>query len=166
MSCTTKTAVSGSRTNIQKRATFKRKTTVKFNITRPESGRGNHTSDQQQNGRGRLPGNEVYLNPDDHVVDSARGYKSFPLNEVARPVFVNHYYAGESVAMNRKFIRLEDCDVSVENLMLNRQAQGGNCKYVEHSRNSLKMQPEGRTVEASEQQKTCSNKTEIFTASL
>ena len=81
--------------------------------------RGNHTSDPQQNGRGRLPGNEVDMNPDDHVVDSARGYKSFPLNEIARPVFVNHYYGGESVAMNRKFIRLEDCDVSVESSMLN-----------------------------------------------
>ena len=34
-------------------------------------------------------------------------------------MFVNHYYAGESVATNRKLIRLEDCDVSVENLMLN-----------------------------------------------
>ena len=32
--------------------------------------RGNHTQDPQQDGRGRLPGNEVYLNPDDHVVDS------------------------------------------------------------------------------------------------
>ena len=75
------------------------------------------------------------------MVDTARGYNLFPLNEVARPVFVNHYYAGESVATNRKLIRLEDCDISVDSSMLHRQAQGGNCEYIEHSRNSLKMQP-------------------------
>ena len=37
------------------------------------------------------------------------------------------------MAMNRKLIRLEDCDVSVENSALNQQAQGGNCEYVEYS---------------------------------
>ena len=47
-------------------------------------------------------------------------------------MFMNHYYAGESMVMNRKLIRLEECDVSVKNLMLNRQVQGDNCKYVEH----------------------------------
>ena len=95
--------------------------------------RGNLMSDLQQNGRDRLPGNEGYLNPGDHVINSARGCKSFSLNEVARPMFVNHYYAGESMVTNRKLIRLEECDVSVENSMPNRQAQGGNREYVEHS---------------------------------
>ena len=110
-------------------------------------------SDLQQNGRDRLPGNEGYLNPGDHVINSAQGCKSFSLNEVARPVFLNHYYAGESMVTNRKLIRLEDSDISVENSMLNRQAQGGNCEYVEHSRNSLKMQPReqnGRRVGTTE----------------
>ena len=48
-------------------------------------------------------------------------------------MFVNHYYAGESVATNRRLIRLEDCDVSVENSVSNRQAQGSNSEYVERS---------------------------------
>ena len=91
-----------------------------------EQGRVRQAPRAQQDRMGTLPGNEVYLNCDDHVIDSVRGCRSFPLNEVARPVFVNHYYAGESVAMNRRLIRLEDCDVSVENSVSNQQAQGSN----------------------------------------
>ena len=83
-----------------------------------EQGRVNQASGSQQDGMGTVPENQVYLNPDDQVIDHVRGYRSFPLNELARPVFVNHYFAGESVATNRKLIRLEYCDVSVENSVL------------------------------------------------
>ena len=83
-----------------------------------ERGRVNQPSGSQQEGIGTLPQNEVYLNPDDQVSDHVRGYRPFPMNEVARPVFVNHYYAGEAVATNRKLIRLEDCDISMENSVL------------------------------------------------
>ena len=38
---------------------------------------------------------------------------------------------------------LEDCDVSVENLVSNRQAQGSNSKYVERLQNLLKVQARG-----------------------
>ena len=107
--------------------------------------RGNVTSNPQQNGRDRLPRNEGYLDPGNHVINSTPGCKSFALNEVARPVFVNHYYAGESMVMNRKLIRLEECDVSLENLISNQQTQGGNCEFVEHSRNSLKLQARGES---------------------
>ena len=86
-----------------------------------EQGRVSQAPRAQQDRMGTLPGNEVYLNRDDNVTDSVRGCRSFPLNEVARPVFVN-YYAGESVATNRRLIRLEDSDVSVENLVSNQQA--------------------------------------------
>ena len=109
-----------------------------------EWGRVNQPSGSQQEGIGTLPQNEVYLNPDNQVSDHVRGYRPFPMNEVARPVFVNHYYAGEAVATNRKLIRLEDCDVSMENSVLGQQAQGGSCKHVEHLQNSPKVQPGGQ----------------------
>ena len=98
-----------------------------------ELGRVNQASGSQQEGIGTLPENGVYVNSDDQVIDLVRGYRPFPMNEVARPVFINHYYAGESVATDGKLIRLEDCDVSVENSVLGRQAQGGSCEYVERS---------------------------------
>ena len=116
-----------------------------------ERGRVNQLSGSQQEGIGTLPQNEVYPNPDDQVSDRVRGYRPFPMNEVARPVFVNHYYAGEAVATYRKLIRLEDCDVSMENSVLSRQAQGGSRKHVERSQNLLKVQPRvqtGRSTDA------------------
>ena len=45
------------------------------------------------------------------------GYQ-FALNEAVRPVFVNHYYAGETLVsgMNKRYIRLDDCDISSESV--------------------------------------------------
>ena len=54
-------------------------------VQNQDQNRGNLMPDSQQSGRGRLPGNEVYMNTDDHVINTARGCKSFLLNEVARP---------------------------------------------------------------------------------
>ena len=113
--------------------------------------RVNQPSGLQQEGIGTLPQNEVYPNPDDQVSDCVRGYRPLPMNEVARPVFVNHYCAGEAVATYRKLIRLEDWDVSMENSVLNRQAQGGSCEDVECSQNLPKVQPRvqtGRSTDA------------------
>ena len=106
---------------------------INSSLQKQNQDRGNLTSDPQQNGRDRLPGNEGYLDPGNRVIDSARGCKSFSLSEVARPVFVNHYYVGESMMTNKKLIRLEECDVSIENSTLNRQAQGNSCECVENS---------------------------------
>ena len=58
-----------------------------------EQDRGNLTSDPEQNGRDRLPEDEGYPNHGDQVINSFRACKPIPLGEVARPVFVNHYYA-------------------------------------------------------------------------
>ena len=63
------------------------------------------------------------------------GYQ-LALNEAARPVFVNHYYAGEAVVSgtNKRYIRLEDCDVLSES---KQQTQAVNRESTEHSRKSL-----------------------------
>ena len=60
------------------------------------------------------------------------------LNDVGRPVFVNHYYAGEAFipATSKKLIKLDECDVSTENSLRNAQPQGMECEYREHSQNS------------------------------
>ena len=63
------------------------------------------------------------------------GYQ-LALNEAARPVFMNHYYAGEAVVSgtNKRYIRLEDRDVLSES---KQQTQAVNCESTEHSRKSL-----------------------------
>ena len=106
---------------------------------------GNFTSDPEQNGRDRLPENERYPNHGDQVINSIRGCKPLPLSEVARPVFVNHYYAGEPLVpvTSRRLIRLDESDISTENLAENPQPQVHNCEFVEHSRDLLKMQLQG-----------------------
>ena len=46
-------------------------------VQNQDQNRGNLTPDSQQIGRGRLPGNEVYINSDDNMFDTAQGYKFF-----------------------------------------------------------------------------------------
>ena len=79
----------------------------------PNYNNGSVTSDPGENGRDRLPEREE--NPN---------HNSYILN--CRPVFVNHYYAGELLipVTNKKLIRLEECDVLTENLVGNQQLQG------------------------------------------
>ena len=57
------------------------------------------------------------------------------MNDVGRPVFVNHYYAGEAFipVTSKKLIKLDECDVSIENSLRNVQQQGIECEYREHS---------------------------------
>ena len=87
---------------------------------------GNLTSGPEENGGDRL---------------STPNEKSFPegyqlsLNDVARPVFVNHYYAGEPLVpvMNKRYIRLDECDISSESAVGIQQPQGLNREFTEHS---------------------------------
>ena len=68
------------------------------------------------------------------------GYQ-LALNETVRPVFVNHYYAGEAVVSgtNRRYIRLDDCDVLSESVQGIQQMQAVNCEFIEYSRELLPM---------------------------
>ena len=60
------------------------------------------------------------------------------MNDVGRPVFVNHYYAGEAFipVTNKKLIKLDECDVSTEVSLRNVQPQDIERDFGEHSRNS------------------------------
>ena len=61
------------------------------------------------------------------------GYQ-LALNEAARPVFVNHYYAGETLVsgMNKRYISLDECDISLECVAGVQQTQGLNREPTEH----------------------------------
>ena len=60
------------------------------------------------------------------------------LNDVARPVFVNHYYVGKAFipVTSKKLIKLDECDVSTENSLRNVLQQGTEREVREHSQNS------------------------------
>ena len=70
----------------------------------------NPTSGPTENRGDRLPSHSAKPFPE--------GYQ-LSLNDVARPVFVNHYYAGEPLVpvMNKRYIRLDECDVSSESVV-------------------------------------------------
>ena len=82
-----------------------------------------------------------------YVIKCIHENRPFTVNDVGRPVFVNHYYAGEAFipVTNKKLIKLDECDVSTEILMRNAQPQAIKCEFGEHSRNSQIMQ---QTAEA------------------
>ena len=73
----------------------------------------------------------------DYVLNCIHKGRPFTLNDVGRPVFVNHYYAGEMFipVTSKKLIKLDECDVSTENSLRNAQPQGIECEYREHSQN-------------------------------
>ena len=76
------------------------------------------------------------------------GYQ-LALNETVRPVFVNHYYAGEAVVAgtNRRYIRLDDCDILSESVQGIQQTQAVSHEFIEHSRESLPMRrPPSKTT--------------------
>ena len=62
--------------------------------------------------------------------------RPFPLNDIARSVFVNHFYAQESLVLvtSKRFIRLAECDASTEHSMRNSQQQGINHETVDFTR--------------------------------
>ena len=74
----------------------------------------------------------------DYVLNCIHKGRPFKLNDVGRPVFVNHYYAGEAFipVTSKKLIKLDECDVSTENSLKNAQPQGIEREYREHSQNS------------------------------
>ena len=92
--------------------------------------------------RDKFPKPEGDPNHNDYVLNCIHENRPLTLNDVARPVFVNHYYAGEAFipATSKKLIKLDECDVSTENSLRNVQQQGAECKYKEHSQNLWIMQ--------------------------
>ena len=64
--------------------------------------------------------------------------RPFAVNDVGRPVFVNHYYVGEAFipVTNKKLIKLDECDVLTESSLRNTQPQRMECESREHSQNS------------------------------
>ena len=80
-------------------------------------------SDQDQNG---------------YVLNCIHENRPFTVNDVGRPVFVNHYYAGEAFIpiTNKKLIKLDECDVLTEISQKIAQLQGREREFREHSQNS------------------------------
>ena len=76
--------------------------------------------------------------PNGYVLNCIHDSRPLTLNDVGRPVFVNHYYAGEAFIpiTSKKLIKLDECDVSSENSLKNAQPQVTDCEYREHFQNS------------------------------
>ena len=96
--------------------------------------------------RDRLPKQEGDPNPNDYVLNCIHENRPLTLNDVARPVFMNHYYVAEAFipVTSKKLIKLDECDVSTENSLRNIQQQGVECEYREHSQNSRMAQQQTR----------------------
>ena len=72
-----------------------------------------------------------------YVFNCIHENRPFTVNDVGRPVFVNHYYAGEAFipVTSKKLIKLDECDVSTEISWKNAQPQDGDRESREHSQN-------------------------------
>ena len=72
-----------------------------------------------------------------YVLNCIHESRPLTLNDVGRPVFVNHYYVGEGFIpiTSKKLIKLDECDVSTESSLRNAQPQGMECEFREHSQN-------------------------------
>ena len=81
-----------------------------------------------------------------YVFNCIHENRLFTVNDVGRPVFVNHYYAGEAFipVTSKKLIKLDECDVSTEISLKNAQPQGMECDSTEHSQNSQIIQQMGK----------------------
>ena len=88
--------------------------------------------------RDRMPKQEGDPDLNDYVLNCIDKSRPLTLNDVGRPVFVNHYYAGEAFipVTSKKLIKLDECDVSIENSLRNAQPQGIEHEYRESSQNS------------------------------
>ena len=86
-------------------------------------------------------------NPDQngYVINCIHENRPFTVNNVGRPVFVNHYYVGEVFIpiTNKKLIKLDECDVSTEISQKNAQPQGMERKFREHFQNLRIIQQTG-----------------------
>ena len=85
------------------------------------------------------------LEENGYVINCIYENRPFTVNDVGRPVFVNHYYAGEAFipVTNKKLIKLDECDVSTEILLKSSQPQGMEREFREHSQNSRILQQTG-----------------------
>ena len=80
---------------------------------------------------------ESDLDQNGYIFNCIHQSRPFTVNNVGRPVFVNHFYTGEAFipVTNKKLIKLNECDVSTENSLRNAQPQGMECEFREHSQN-------------------------------
>ena len=94
---------------------------------------------------------ESDLEENGNVINCIHENRPFTVNDVGRPVFVNHYYAGEAFipVTNKQLIKLDECDVSTEIALRNAQPQAIEREFGERSRNSQIMQ---QTAEAERKQ--------------
>ena len=86
-----------------------------------------------------MPKQEGDLDQNSYVLNCIQESRPLTVNDVGRPVFVNHYYAGQAFipVTSKKLIKLDECDVSTENSLRNVQPQGVEYReYREHSQNS------------------------------
>ena len=81
-----------------------------------------------------------------YVFNCIHENKPFTVNDVGRPVFVNHYYTGEAFipVTSKKLIKLDECDVSTEISLRNAKLQGMECEFKEHSQNLRIIQQTGK----------------------
>ena len=81
-----------------------------------------------------------------YVINCIHENRPFTMSDVGRPVFVNHYYAGEAFipVANKKLIKLDECDVSTEVSLRNAQPQAIERDFGEHSQNSWIIQQTGK----------------------
>ena len=88
-----------------------------------------------------------------YVINCIHENRPFTVNDVGRPVFVNHYYAGEAFipVTNKKLIKLDECDVSTEVSVRNAQPQAVERDFGEHSQNSRTIQQTGEAEREQEQ---------------
>ena len=88
--------------------------------------------------RDKMSRQEGDQDQNDNVLNCFHESRPFTMNDVGRPVFVNHYYAGEAFIpiTSKQLIKLDEYDVSTENSLRNAQLQGMECEYREHSQNS------------------------------
>ena len=72
-----------------------------------------------------------------YVINCIHENRPLTVNDVGRPVFVNHYYVGEAFipVTNKKLIKLDECDVSTEISLKSAQPQGMEREFREHSQN-------------------------------
>ena len=80
-----------------------------------------------------------------YIINCIHENRPFTANDVGRPVFVNHYYAGEAFipVTNKRLIKLDECDVSTEISLRNAQPQDMEREFKEHSQNSRIIQQTG-----------------------
>ena len=104
--------------------------------------RGN-MSDPGDNGRDSLPVCDRNPGYHDRTVETVQGSKTVPVNEVARPIFVNHYYAGEQLmpVTSKRLIRLNETDSFMTDGEKGPYPQIITHEPIEHSRDSLTYKP-------------------------